>query len=48
MMEKNDYTTIDGYIAQSAPEVQERLKTLRQVIKAAAPGAEDQLPDAVL
>lgn len=35
--------SIDEYIAQFAPEVQEILKTLRAVIKESAPGAEEKI-----
>ncbi len=37
------YTTIDEYILQFSPEVQEILKTIREVIKEAAPDAEEKI-----
>jgi uncharacterized protein YdhG (YjbR/CyaY superfamily) len=45
IMEENKITckTIDEYISQFSPEVQEILKTLRKVIKEAAPKAEEKI-----
>jgi uncharacterized protein YdhG (YjbR/CyaY superfamily) len=40
---KNTYETIDEYILQFSPEVQETLKTLRKVIKEAAPSAGEKI-----
>jgi uncharacterized protein YdhG (YjbR/CyaY superfamily) len=40
---KNTYETIDEYILQFPPEVQETLKTLRKVIKEAAPSAGEKI-----
>ncbi len=44
-MEKNiiAYTTIDEYIAQFPPLVQEMLEAMRKVIKEAAPEAEEKI-----
>jgi uncharacterized protein YdhG (YjbR/CyaY superfamily) len=44
-MEKkeNNYKTIDEYILAFPPEVQEKLKQMREVIKAAAPEAEERI-----
>lgn len=44
-MEKNTiaYTTIDEYIAQFPPRVQEMLEAMRKVIKEAAPEAEEKI-----
>ncbi|CAJ36931.1 iron chaperone [Methanocella arvoryzae] len=44
-MEGNNdtYNSIDEYIAQFPPAVQEKLKTLRKVIKEAAPAAEEKI-----
>jgi uncharacterized protein YdhG (YjbR/CyaY superfamily) len=44
-MEENKtiYKTIDEYILQFPPEVQEILETLRKVIKEAAPEAEEKM-----
>lgn len=35
--------SIDDYIAQFSPDIQEKLKTLRNVIKEAAPGAQEKI-----
>jgi uncharacterized protein YdhG (YjbR/CyaY superfamily) len=45
IMEDNKipYQTIDEYIAQSSPEIQERLQEMKKVIKEAAPGAEETI-----
>lgn len=40
---KAEYQTIDEYIAQFSPEVQEKLQTLRRLIHAAAPGASEKI-----
>lgn len=40
-MEKNNY--IDEYILKFSPEVQEKLRMLRKVIKEAAPEAEEKI-----
>jgi uncharacterized protein YdhG (YjbR/CyaY superfamily) len=40
---KTTYKSIDEYILQFSPEVQELLKTLRKVIKEAAPEAEEKI-----
>lgn len=44
-MEENkpNFKTIDEYILQFPPEIQETLKTLRKVIKDAAPDAEEKI-----
>ncbi|MEQ8174124.1 MAG: DUF1801 domain-containing protein [Syntrophomonadaceae bacterium] len=42
-MEKPVFASIDEYIAQFSPEVQELLRTLREVIKEAAPGAQEKI-----
>jgi len=44
-MEENKvtYKTIDEYILQFSPEIQEILETLRKVIKESAPGAEEKI-----
>ena len=44
-MEENKiaYTTIDEYILNFPPQTQEILKTLRTVIKEAAPGADEKI-----
>lgn len=44
-MEENKITSesIDGYISNFPPEVQEILKTLRRVIKESAPDAEEKI-----
>lgn len=44
-MEENKITSesIDGYISNFPPEVQEILKTLRKVIKESAPDAEEKI-----
>ena len=41
--DKTAYTTIDEYIAQASPEVRETLRTLRKVIREAAPDAEEKI-----
>ena len=38
-----EITTIDEYIAQYPPEIQERMKELRAVIKKAAPEAKEKI-----
>lgn len=40
---KTTYQSIDEYILQFSPEIQEILKTLRKVIKEAAPEAEEKI-----
>ena len=40
---KTTYKSIDEYILQFSPEVQELLKNLRKVIKEAAPEAEEKI-----
>lgn len=40
---KITFKTMDEYILQFPPEVQETLKTLRQVIKESAPDAEEKI-----
>lgn len=40
---KNSYQTIDEYIVLFPPEVQEKLQTLRNCIKEAAPEAEEKI-----
>ncbi len=40
---KGTFTSIDEYILQFPPEVRETLQTLRQVIKEAAPEAEEKI-----
>lgn len=40
---KTIYKTIDEYILQFSPEIQEVLETLRKVIKEAAPDAEEKM-----
>ena len=44
-MEKSGspYITIDEYIAQFSPEIQEKLESIRSVIRAAAPEAEEKI-----
>ena len=44
-MEKNKITikSIDEYISQFSPEIQDVLKTLRKVIKESAPDAEEKI-----
>lgn len=44
-MEKSKitYTTIDEYISQFSPEVQDILKTLRKIIKELVPEAEEKI-----
>lgn len=42
-MEKNAPATIDEYIAGFPPEIQERLRTLRQVIREEAPEASEAI-----
>lgn len=42
-MNENNYKTIDEYIAQSPSDVQETLRTLRKVIREAAPDAEEKI-----
>ncbi|MHB1418987.1 MAG: iron chaperone [Bacillota bacterium] len=44
-MEGNNITpeSIDEYISEFSPEVQEKLKTLRKVIKESAPDAEEKI-----
>ncbi|WMJ87143.1 iron chaperone [Anaerocolumna sp. MB42-C2] len=42
-MEKNQYTTIDEYISVCPNEIQDELKTLRKVIKEAAPDAKEKI-----
>lgn len=37
------YNTIDEYISQFSPEIQEKLNNLRRVIKEAAPKAEEKI-----
>ncbi|MDR2473543.1 MAG: DUF1801 domain-containing protein [Tannerella sp.] len=40
---ENQYHTVDEYIASYPAEVQERLQTVRSMIKAAAPAAEEKI-----
>lgn len=40
---KTVFTSIDEYIVQFSPEVQEKLQTLRNVIKEKAPEAEEKM-----
>ena len=42
-MEDNQYTTIDEYISVCPAEIQDELKTLRKVIKEAAPDAQEKI-----
>lgn len=41
VMNNKKYTSVDEYIAYQAPEVQEKLQTMRQVIRKAVPLAEE-------
>lgn len=43
MEEDNNIKTIDEYIAQFPAEIQERLQSLRKVIREAAPGAGEKI-----
>ena len=40
---KNVFKTIDEYIQQFSPEIQEKLQSLRKVIKEHAPNAEERM-----
>lgn len=40
---KNTHTSIDEYISKFPPEIQEKLKMLRNVIKESAPDAEEKI-----
>ena len=40
---KMEFKSIDEYISQFPPDVQEKLKMLRKVIKEAAPDAEEKI-----
>ena len=40
---KKTFKSIDEYILQFSPEIQETLKTLRKVIKESAPDAEEKI-----
>lgn len=40
-MKTKKYTSVDAYIADQAPEVQEKLQTMRQIIRKAVPLAEE-------
>ncbi|MDF2632934.1 MAG: hypothetical protein K0Q85_1530, partial [Caproiciproducens sp.] len=40
---KMEFKSIDEYISQFSPDVQEKLKMLRKVIKEAAPDAEEKI-----
>ena len=40
---KNVFKTVDEYILQFSPEVQEKLQSLRKVIKESAPDAEEKI-----
>ncbi|CAH1214527.1 hypothetical protein PAECIP111893_03811 [Paenibacillus plantiphilus] len=42
-MDGNNFESIDDYISLFPPEVQERLETLRKVIKEAAPDAQERI-----
>lgn len=42
-MEENKFNSIDEYISNFSPEIQETLKALREVIKEAAPDAEEKI-----
>jgi uncharacterized protein YdhG (YjbR/CyaY superfamily) len=42
-VDKNVFKTMDEYIVQFSPEVQEKLQTLRTVIKESAPDAEEKM-----
>lgn len=42
-MAENTFATIDDYIANYPPEIQERLRALRKVIREAAPDAEERM-----
>jgi len=42
-MEKEDFSTIDEYIALFPQNVQDKLQALRQVIRDAAPAAEEKI-----
>jgi uncharacterized protein YdhG (YjbR/CyaY superfamily) len=41
--QKTTYTTIDEYIAQFPPEIQEKLSEIRAVIRTAAPSASEKI-----
>jgi uncharacterized protein YdhG (YjbR/CyaY superfamily) len=43
IMEENKFNSIDEYISNFSPEIQETLKALREVIKEAAPDAEEKI-----
>lgn len=43
MEEKNKVKTIDEYILQFSPEIQEKLQILRKIISEAAPEAEEKM-----
>lgn len=47
MTEKATIQSIDEYIAQQAPEVQELLQSIRKVIKEAAPEAKEKISYAI-
>lgn len=40
---KTTYQSIDEYILQFSPEIQEILKTLRKIIKESAPDAKEKI-----
>jgi uncharacterized protein YdhG (YjbR/CyaY superfamily) len=40
---KMTFTSIDEYILQFSPEIQEKLKTIRKVIKESAPEAQEKI-----
>lgn len=43
MAEEISYSTIDEYIAQYPPDIQERLQSMRETIKKAAPNATEKI-----
>lgn len=42
-MEKQEFATIDAYIASFSPDIRQRLEAVRKVIKAAAPDASEKI-----
>lgn len=43
MMDKTKHTTVDEYIAGQRPEIQERLRQMRQAIREAIPNAQEKI-----
>ncbi|GIO29756.1 MULTISPECIES: hypothetical protein [Paenibacillus] len=43
MNEKSTYSSVDEYISTFTPEIQEKLQTIRRVVREAAPAAKEKI-----